>query len=292
MKNEKIIKDYLFYICVVLFGILCFVSCRSSNEDENIETESLTKKHIEIDGITLTQEKIEAVISEIKSLGDSQGKIIVFRVENILKKDYQKYFQVIKDSKKVLIFSAGSNNYSKTGSGDNYTVTCNLPDGQTTVTECGEDVGCAGHATWECLEHGGCATICNAKITYIPSKIKDGEITKQEAIESVLEQAKEISETKNKAISFKIAFYDNKFWLKEISEIKIENSNEDYLTKTDPGSYTVDCHNSDGDIIWSESFNNKLDASIAILDYTDNYGGCAEICETVGRYVPFGKGKK
>jgi hypothetical protein len=117
----------------------------------------------------ITSQSIKKVLNEMKSLGDNENKVVTFELKNILKKDYKEHFKLINYSQKVLAFAAGTNR--ETIKKDNYTVTCTWGDGSTKVTECGANVGCAGQATWDCLENGGCATICNAKITYKPAII-------------------------------------------------------------------------------------------------------------------------
>lgn len=252
--------------------IFSFLSSCTNNEEVSIDSNSKI------------QENINSVLAEMKSLGDSQGKIIVYEVKNISKKDYQKYFEVIKNSKKVLDFALGSDSNQRKGPGDNYTVTCTWGNGETTVTECGESTSCAGQATWDCLENGGCATICNAKITYTPSKIKPYQVPKKEAIESVLKQAVKISSLQNEAISFSIAYDKEKYWLKNTTSLKKESFST--LSRKRPGTFQVDCYGSDGELMWSDTYYDDVSASQGILDCTDRDGGCAEICEIYARYFP------
>ena len=269
MKNLLKIKKVFKLLCLLLFAVW-ITSCTQEQDKATVEnSNSVTKKNV------------EDVLAQMKSLGDAQGKIIVFEVENISKEDYKKYFEVIKNSKKVMDFASGTDSSSRKAPEDNYTVTCTWGNGETMVTECGENVGCAGAATWDCLENGGCATICNARITYTPANIKVNQVSKKEAIKSVLQQVIEISNSKNKAVSFSIAYDNEKYWLKKTSEIKEENF--DKLRKR-PGTFQVDCYGGDGELMWSDTYYSSEDASVGILQCTDTDGGCAEVCEIHARY--------
>ena len=242
------------------------------------------KEEVKTGANSVNQKMIETILVEMKTLGDAQGKIIEFDVKNISKKDYRNHFEILKNSKKILDFASGSSEKRKE---DNYTVTCTWGNGTTKVTECGSNVGCAGQATWDCLENGGCATICNAKITYTPAIIKVDENDKIKEIERVLEQVMEISNSRNEAISFSIAYNNEKYWLGKVSTIK----NTDNYNLTARATYQVDCYNSDGELLWQDTYYDKLSASNGILDCTDRDGGCAEICEIYARYYPKGKTK-
>lgn len=129
----------LYFVCLILLSVSC-----SEKDDTNTGE--------------ISQVDIEEILTEMKSLGESEGKIIVF--------------EIIENSEKVLAFATGQD-INKRGLGDNYTVTCTWGNGESEITECGESVPCAGQATWDCLENGGCATICNAKITFTPANISN-----------------------------------------------------------------------------------------------------------------------
>lgn len=49
------------------------------------------------------------------------------------------------------------------------------------------------------------------------------------------------------------------------------------------GDYQVDCYNGDGELLWSETYEDRREASRAILLCADE-GGCAEVCEVHARY--------
>jgi len=229
----------------------------------------------------VNQKKIETILNQIKSLGDSQGKIVVFKLENASKKDYQEYFEIIENSKDVLEFTLGFDSKLQEDKQATMTVTCTWGNGETEETVC-TNLACAGQATWDCLENGGCATVCNTRIVYIPSKIKPSQNNKLKSIESILQKVEEIGETKNEIISFSIAFDKNeKYWLNDISTTIEYDSNR----LPSGGSYQVDCYGSDGELAWQENYPDTLSASQGILDCTDA-GGCAEICEIYARYIP------
>lgn len=251
-------------IILVVF-LMAFMSSCTKTEEEDISG--------------ITQLEINNAIDQMKSLGDQKGKIVYFNVGNLLKEDYQNYFEVVEDSKKVLDFSSGSDT-SLQRAGDNYTVTCSWGNGESEVTECGSNVGCAGKATWECLENGGCATICNAKIMYIPSNITLSKDEKKEAIGKVLQQVSEFGRSKNQSLSFNIAYNSlGEYWLSKPSEIIDINR-----MSASMGKYQVDCYGSDGEVMWSDSYDDKDSASIGILKCTDEDKGCAEICEIQARF--------
>lgn len=147
-------KYYLTYLCLLCISI-SIISCSNTRD---------------VDKSDVTIKDIEKVLENMKSLGDSEGKIVSFELKNIIKEDYKKHFNLIENSKKILDFATGTIK-KRTLQEDNYTVTCTWGDGTTKVTKCGANVGCAGQATWDCLENGGCTTICNAKITYKPAII-------------------------------------------------------------------------------------------------------------------------
>ena len=133
--------------------IILFSSCQSQDENLHDNTE---------------QSKIELLLNKMKEIGDTKGKIVKFNFENFNKENYLNLIEVSSHSREVFMF----NNPKIDPIEDNYTVTCYWGDGTETVTECGNDVRCAGSATWDCLDNGGCARVCNARITYVPSNLK------------------------------------------------------------------------------------------------------------------------
>lgn len=222
----KIIYSQTIKIILILLMIIS-VSCTKAEETSNHD---------------FSQTDIEKMLVDMKRLAESKGKIVTFEMKNFKKKDYTQHFEVIENSSKVLAFASGSDsNWNKKE--DNYTVTCTWGNGDVETTECGNSPGCAGQATWDCLEEGGCATICNAKITYTPSNIKPNLKYKSKSIERILEKIEAISNKENQAVSFSIAFKNGKYWLKEFSFIEDNN-----LMKRN--SYQVDCYVSDGEILW------------------------------------------
>ena len=126
---------------------------------------SCTKSKLEPD--LTSQQKIEKILLEMKALGDSKGKVIVFNLKDLEKENYSKYFEIKPYTEKIYAF----NHPDSEPNTDNYTVTCTWSDGSQTTTECGADARCAGAATWDCLDNGGCATVCNARISYKPTKL-------------------------------------------------------------------------------------------------------------------------
>ncbi|MEP0266081.1 hypothetical protein [Dokdonia sp.] len=271
---QKLSARLLFILSLILF-----FSC--SEKETVVDGELSQSKIIQND---VSKSTIEGIISEMKNLGDSQEKIIVFETKNIISDNPSEHFKILNVSKKAYIFSTGSSK-AFLGPDDNYTVTCSYSDGETVVTECGNDVACAGSATWECTENGGCATICNAKITYIPASYKIKQ-KKLENLDKVLQEVEEISKSKNnESLDVTLAYDGIGFTLKNTSRINasIENKNS-------TRAWQVDCFDSDGDLIWSETFEDRLDASQAILNCTDVDGGCANVCEIVGiKYLNSGK---
>lgn len=144
-------KKYLKHIVTICFTLILISCTDSANSD--LEKEK--------------SQKIEKLLLEMKTLGDAKGKVVVFKLENLDKEDYSELIEVVPYTKKVYTF----NHPDVEPNTDNYTVTCNWGDGSQTITECGSDAACAGSATWNCVENGGCATICNAKIMYKPSNL-------------------------------------------------------------------------------------------------------------------------
>lgn len=273
MINLKSFVNKLFFL--PFLAIILVASCSEKDNEANI-FEANRSAEIEI-----TQNQINDVFAEIKSLGDSQGKIITFDIKNLTNKNYQKHFKVVQNSKKVMDFTLGFDSSQKDPE-DNYTVTCTWGDGKTEVTECGSDVGCAGQATWDCLDLGGCAAICNARITYVPATIIPEKMNKKKAIENVLAQVEEIAGIENSDLSFTIAYNQEKYWLKEYRKVTNHaKKNLNYQAR----DFQVDCYGSDGELLWSETYASKGDASIGILQCTDEDSGCAEVCEIHARFI-------
>ncbi|MAQ76575.1 MAG: hypothetical protein CL613_09610 [Aquimarina sp.] len=249
---------------------------------------SCTKEETEtsVDETAITQKQIEKVYEEIKSLGDSQGKIVTFELSNLSDPDYQQHFKVLENSKKILDFNAGADTSKLLGPGDNYVVTCIFGNGETETTECGESAACAGAATWKCLDEGGCARVCNARVRYTPGKIIEEKVSKKEALNNLLQQVEEISKAKHmEAASFTLGLSNDRFYLKKIEKVSKENIVKSEL-RPQKGGYQVDCWGGDGNLLWSGSYNDTLSASQAILDCTDRDGGCADICEIQAFYYP------
>ncbi|WP_299335446.1 hypothetical protein [uncultured Psychroserpens sp.] len=148
-----------FLVLLLCAFALNFTSCEKESNPENISSEELRLR-------------IDKVVSKMKVLGDENSKIVTYEFANLKKDDYLGFIEIIENSAKVMDFVNGTENLNR-GPGDDYQVTCTYGDGESVVTECGEDVGCAGQATWDCLEGGGCANVCNnkAKITYTPNNI-------------------------------------------------------------------------------------------------------------------------
>ena len=263
-----------------ILSLTLFISC--SEKETIVNGEFLQSQTIQND---ISKNTIENIISQMKNLGDSEEKIIVFETKNITSNKPSEHFKILDISKKAYMFASGS---SKTflAPDEDYTVTCTYSDGETVVTECGNDVACAGSATWECTESGGCATICNAKITYIPASYKLKQ-KKLENLETVLKEVEQISENKNnQSLNVTLTYDGNNFTLKNTSKFNLSSIEGKNSTR----AWQVDCFNSDGDLIWSETFEDRLEASQAILNCTDIDGGCANVCEIVGiKYLNSGK---
>ena len=236
----------------------------------------------------ISEAEITNILTEMKSLGDSQGKIIKFEMKNLKEKNYSKYFDVVDNSDKVMAFAKGQDFQKNGGPGDNYTVTCTWGSGEPVVTECGESVSCAGQATWDCLENGGCATICNAVITYVPGNIPNNlEPYNSESIEqlkSILSEIVEMSSKKDKGVSFSISRNKDDYNLNKATYLD-DTSNMNNSIISSARTFQVDCYGSDGEILWQGNYYDQLSASQGILDCTDRDGGCAEICEIVARYA-------
>jgi hypothetical protein len=57
----------------------------------------------------------------------------------------------------------------KSGSEDRCTVICKCGTDGSKATECWSDLYCTGNATFDCLDHRGCATVCNFKVSFTTS---------------------------------------------------------------------------------------------------------------------------
>ena len=181
--------------------------------------------------------------------------------------------------RKILDFNAGRDTSKLLGPGDNYVVTCTWGDGTSTTTNCGESASCAGAATWKCLDEGGCARVCNARIRYTPGKIIEEKVDRKESLRNVLQQVSGLSKSKGiKAASFTLGISNGKFFLKEVNKIEEKSISKLGFTPQ-RGGYQVDCWGGDGNLLWSASYNDSWSASEAILQCTDRDGGCADICE-------------
>lgn len=255
----------IYFICLLVLTVACS------------DTEETTSNEIQ-------EATIEKILQDMKEVGDARGKIVVFEMKNYNGQDYKKHFELIENSTKVLAFATGLKN-NNTSPGDNYTVTCTWGDGETTVTECGENVGCAGEATWDCLNNGGCATICNAKITYTPS-ITESNVSKSnkpmQQLVAILDEVVKISSANNKGVAFTISRNKDSYKLKEVSFLDGSQTTHMKTERT----FQVDCYDGEGELLWQESYYDKLSASAGILKCTDEDGGCAEICEIYAAFYP------
>lgn len=254
----------LFNQCLnFLLGIILIMSFSCSQTEETNNND-------------FNQTDIEKMLVEMKRLAESKGKMVTFEMKNFKKKDYKQHFEVIENSERILAFALGTENQLKKDE-ENFTVTCTWGNGEVEVTEC-HSLSCAGQATWDCLDEGGCATVCGAKITYIPYSIKQKLKQRENLIEPILEKVENISNSKNQGISFIIATKNGEFWLKEFTLMELDHSMK-------ANSYQVDCYDSEGELLWIESYPDRVTAAEGILDCTDA-GGCAEICEIHARYMP------
>ncbi|MFD0862173.1 hypothetical protein ACFQ1M_08125 [Sungkyunkwania multivorans] len=264
MRLKIIILKRIVSSSALCLTFIILLSC------SNIEEEALGDDDI-------TQKRIESTLMQMKSLGDAQGKIVKFNMEHLYENSYQKHFEVVANSKKVLDFAAGGDS-SHSRREDNYTVICFWGNGDSTVTECGDDVGCAGAATWACIQDGGCAKVCNGRISYVPKTILAEVTVGVSAIEPIVKQAMAIGEANDQAISFTIARHKEQYWLKEIHQIDSKSGR--------PATFQLDCYGGDGELLWQEWYNDTHSLSEGILYCTDLDGGCAEVCEYYARYFP------
>ena len=103
----------------------------------------------------------------------------------------------------------------------------------------------------------------------------------KESINKILKEVEDSSDLLNESFEFTIRFEgNNNYWLGEKTRI---NKNTIAKNQVKPGSYQVDCYNGDGDLMWSQGYNNRDDAGAAVILCT-NQGGCADICEIHARY--------
>lgn len=107
---------------------------------------------------------------------------------------------------------------------------------------------------------------------------------KQNKTQSILSTIKDIADKEQEVYTFTIAYNQNDYWLDNMAIVNKEYINPSQLHKLQ-GQYQVDCW-VNGELLWSWSYDDKLSASQAILDCTDEYGGCSEICSIDARYFP------
>lgn len=103
--------------------------------------------------------------------------------------------------------------------------------------------------------------------------------TKEKIIQNILDKVQDKSKNSGKSYSFVIAYnkQQNNYWLQEITEL-----DESHI-KGPSAAYQVDCYSGDGDLLWSETFDDRDAAGTAIIICTDE-GGCAEVCQVHARY--------
>ncbi|AXG67830.1 hypothetical protein KORDIASMS9_00012 [Kordia sp. SMS9] len=143
MKNYLNCKfAYLLCFSVLLFGC-------SSREETTITEET-------------QQKNIESILSEMKKIGDAEGKIVILELNDFNNKDYEKDYKLVENSKKVLTFAAGFDT-SKASSGNAFKVTYVMVNGEAKITEC------SGETTLDCLENYKSSNINNVRMVYTPS---------------------------------------------------------------------------------------------------------------------------
>lgn len=142
MKNYLNLRfAYLLCFSVLLFG------CSASEETIIVDE--------------MQQKEIESVLSEMKKVGDAEGKIVVLEIKDFNKKGYEKNFELLENSKKVLAFSAGSNDLSA-ATGNAFKVTYTLGNGEAKVAKC------KGEAILDCLESYASSNFNIIKMVYTP----------------------------------------------------------------------------------------------------------------------------
>jgi len=93
------------------------------------------------------------------------------------------------------------------------------------------------------------------------------------------------SQSKNSngdSFSVKIDFDKDNFWLNSTTKINKPIS-------IPSRNWQVDCFDSDGELMWSDTFSVQHDASDAMVNCT-NDGGCAGICTIDIKYFGTGRG--
>ncbi len=106
---------------------------------------------------------IDTIIDEISEIATNENKVITYEI--LSEKDGYSFEKVnLETSKKFITnfeynFSAARYSYVTIECSDGTTTTCNADDG-----------GCVGAAVRDCLDAGGCATVCRATVTYFPKK--------------------------------------------------------------------------------------------------------------------------
>ncbi|MEM6718642.1 MAG: hypothetical protein AAF611_04990 [Bacteroidota bacterium] len=141
-------KKYIdFKIGYILCVCLLVVSCANTEAEISSEIQSVVTKEL---------------FSEMKKVGDAEGKIVVLEMNNFTKKNYKKDFELIDNTKKVLTFAAGSNDFS-TIAGNVFKVTYIMENGDAKITEC------TSEETSNCLESYKLPSLNNIKIIYTPS---------------------------------------------------------------------------------------------------------------------------
>lgn len=262
MKTSSSINVRLSGINFNFFLALLFVSMLSCTESRD-DLEQTPE---------ITENMILDVLSELKSIGDKTELPVIFEFQDIHTSNRAAYIKPLNMNKHELAFYMGTNK-SFNSTRDGYTVTCTYNNGETEVTEC-PDTACAGSATWKCLRNGGCSTICNPQLMYIPASYKERALK----VENLSNRLKEvISESQNKggsSFDITIGVENSKFTINKLRQISKPQNN----TK----NWEVNCYDSDGELIWSDTFDDRWDASNAIIDCVDNYDGCAEVCEISG----------
>ncbi|TYC08431.1 hypothetical protein ES677_14465 [Bizionia gelidisalsuginis] len=148
-------------ITTILFFALSLSSCSNDN------TEDLNDNQL-IDN----NQSIDKIMSEITKLGNENEKAVAFQIVLENGKFTKKNVKIVDDIKFINDFENGYNGTSNQLIQDTMQINCETEDGTITTYCDGDDGGCVGGAIRNCLDSGGCATVCGARITYIPKKIK------------------------------------------------------------------------------------------------------------------------
>ena len=148
----------------LVFGLIATVllSNLSFGQEEKIKEEVLP---------------INQILEKITELGDTEGNIVTFEIRRF-EDDKEQFILrnvvVEKDTEFLTSFMKGYDQKSFDLMRGKVTITCMLADGNAAQTSCGrKDGACIGKAVSECIDAGGCATVCSAKGTYIPENLKD-----------------------------------------------------------------------------------------------------------------------